>query len=143
MKKWMILGLLALVGADLSAREPLRVPSQELALAAEPTPLAPEAQGTPVAYSEYVVEAAPAISLYTNVRVRDARNIHPCAVSRIVQVNDPCDKCCKVFVEICAPPCANETVRCFRNGNRIRFCYGKYSVDVITRRNDIVVNYND
>ncbi len=44
MKKLMILGLLALVGADLSAREPLRVPSQELALAAEPT-LVPEVQG--------------------------------------------------------------------------------------------------
>ena len=144
MKKLMILGLLALLGADLSAREPLRVPSQELALAAEPT-LAPEPaapQGTPVPYSEYVVESAP-IELYQNVRVRDARNIHPCAVSKIVQVNDPCDNCCKVFVEICVPPCANETVRCFRHGNRLRFCYGKYSVDVITRRNDIVVNYND
>lgn len=144
MKKLMILGLLALVGADLSAREPLRLPSQELALAAEPT-LVPEAQaqGTPVPYAEYVVEAAPTITLYTNVRVRDAKNIHPCAVPKIVQVKDPCDECCKVFVEICVPPCANETVRCFRNGNRIRFCYGEHSVDVVTRRHDVVVNYND
>lgn len=144
MKKLLILGLLALLGADLSAREPLRVPSQELALAAEPT-LAPEpaaAQGTPVAYSEYVVEAAP-VRLYTNVRVRDTKNVAPCAVPKIVQVNDPCDNCCKVCIEICVPPCANETVRCFRNGNRVRFCYGQYSVDVTTRRNDIVVNYND
>ena len=148
MKKLLIVALLAaFVGADLSAREPLRVPANrgELALAAEPTLLVPvaEPQGTPVPYTEYVVEASPVIKLYTNVRVRDQKNIHPCAVSKIVQVVDPCDKCCKVFIEICVPPCANEAVRCYRNGDRLRFCYGNYSVDVTSRRYDVVVNYND
>ena len=148
MTKLLIVALLAaFTGANLSAREPLMVPAQggELALASEPTLLLPmaEPQGTPVPYAEYVVEASPVIELYTNVRVRDRKNIHPCAVSKIVQVVDPCDKCCKVFVEICVPPCANETVRCYRNGDRLRFCYGEYSVDVTTRRYDVVVNYND
>ncbi len=149
MKKLLIVALLAvLAGADLSAREPLLVQAQggELALAAEPTLLlpVPEAQGTPVPYTEYVVQQPTQVfPLYTNVKVLDRRNIHPCAVRKIVQVNDPCDKCCKVFVEICVPPCATETVRCYRNGNRLRFCYGQYSVDVTSRRHDVVVNYND
>ena len=148
MKKLLIVALLAvLAGADLSAREPLLVPTRggELAVAAEPTLVIPvaEPQGTPVLYTEYVVEASPVIELYTNVRVRDRKNVAPCAVSKIVQVNDPCDKCCKVFVEICVPPCACETVRCYRHGDRLRFCYGEYSVDVTSRRHDVVVNYND
>lgn len=147
MKKLMILGVLALVGADLSAREPLRVPAGgELALAAEPTLLVPvaEQQGTPVPYAQYIVEQpVKVVQLYQNVRVRDLKNVHPCAVTKIVSVPDPCDKCCRVNVEICVPPCANETVRCFRNGDRLRFCYGQYSVDVISRRRDVVVNYND
>lgn len=146
MKKMMILSLLALVVANLSAREPLHIQSQELALAAEPTLVmpVPDVQGTPVPYAEYlVVEPAPSIELFQRVRVRDSKNIHPCAVSKIVQVKDPCDKCCKVFIEICVPPCACETVRCFRDGDRIRFCYGKHTVDVTTRKNDVVVNYND
>lgn len=149
MKKLLILSMLAaLVGADLSAREPLRVPARsfELAMASEPTLLLPEAdpQGTPVPYTEYIVEQpSPVIPLYTNVRVRNHKNVHPCAVTKIVSIPNPCDKCCNVFVEICVPPCANETVRCFRHGDRLRFCYGKYSVDVISRRHDVVVNYND
>lgn len=147
MKKLMFLGVLALLSTQLIAREPLRVErGEELALANEPTPLQPvaDAQGTPVAYAEYAVaQPVPVIELYQNVRVRDARNVHPCAVKKIVSVPDPCDKCCRVCIEICVPPCENETVRCFRNGNRIRFCYGQYSVDVTSRRHDVVVNYND
>lgn len=147
MMKLMFVGVLALVCADLSAREPLRVPSGgELALAAEPTLLLPAAQeeGTPVPYAEYVVEQpVPVIQLYQNVRVRDQENVHPRAVSKIVSVPDPRDKCCRVNIEICVPPCANETVRCYRNGDRLRFCYGNYSVDIVSRRRDVVVNYND
>jgi hypothetical protein len=148
MKKLLTVALLALVCADLSAREPLRVPAggQELALAAEPTLLLPaaESQGTPVPYAEYVVEQpVRVLELYQNVKVRDRRNIHPGAVSKIVSIPNPCDKCCRVNVEICVPPCANEKVRCYREGDRLRFCYGKYSVDVISRRFDVVVDYND
>ena len=147
MKKLMILGMLALVAADLSAREPLRVPHDgQLAMAPEPTLLLPvaEEQGTPVPYSEYIVQQpVQVIRLYQNVRVRDSQNIHPCAVAKIVSIPDPRDKCCRVNIEICVPPCANESVRCFRQGDRLRFCYGRYSVDVISRRRDVVVNYND
>ncbi len=146
MKKVLFLGFLAILCAELSAREPLRVrASEQLALASEPTLLPiPEQQGTPVAYSEYVVEQpVQVIQLYQNVRVRDLKNVHPCAVRKIVSVPDPRDKCCRVCIEICVPPCENESVRCFRNGDRIRFCYGQYSVDVVSRRRDVVVNYND
>lgn len=146
MKKMMILGVLALLGANLSAREPLLVPSQELALAAEPTQVIPAAEekGTPVPYAEFAVQpSTETIKLYENVRVRDTKNIAPCAVPKIVQVKDPCDECCKIYVEICVPPCGCETVKCYRHGDRIRFIYGEYSVDVTTRRHDVVVNYND
>ena len=145
--KSMIVGVLALVCAELSAREPLRVPAGgELALAAEPTLLLPvaEEQGTPVPYSEYIVQQpVHIIQLYRNVRVRDRNNAHPQAVKKIVSVPDPRDKCSRVNIEICVPPCKNEMVRCFRNGDRLRFCYGQYSVDVLSRRRDVVVNYND
>lgn len=145
--KWLMLCLGCLAGAELSAREPLRVPpNDELALATEPTPLDPVADqaGTPVAYSEYVVERpVQYIQLYSNVRVRDRKNMHPNAVTKIVSIPDPCDKCRRVNVEICVPPCAAESVRCFKSGDRIRFCYGRYSVDVVSRRRDVVVNYND
>ena len=145
--KLTIVGVLALACAELSAREPLRIPAGgELALAAEPTLLLPvaEEQGTPVPYAEYVVEQpVQVIQLYRNVRVRDRHNVHPGGVRKIVSVPDPRDNCSRVNIEICVPPCANETVRCYRNGDRLRFCYGKYSVDVVSRRRDVVVNYND
>ena len=103
-----------------------------------------EEQGTPVPYAEYVVEQpVQVIQLYRNVRVRDRQNAHPGGVRKIVSVPDPRDKCSRVNIEICVPPCANETVRCYRNGDRLRFCYGRHSVDVISRRRDVVVNYND
>ena len=147
MKKLLILGVLALTSADLSAREPLLVPtSGQLAMAPEPTLIdaVPVEQGIPVAYSQYIVQQpVQVIQLYQNVRVRDLQNVHPNAVRKIISVPNPRDKCSRVNIEICVPPFANENVRCFRNGDRLRFCYGSHSVDVISRRRDVVVNYND
>ena len=53
------------------------------------------------------------VPLYRNVRYRDEKRVHPCAVPMVVMVQDPCwrdDKCdpCDqprcVAVQICVPP---------------------------------------
>lgn len=88
------------------------------------------------------------IALYPNVKYKDNRKAHPCAVKKIIQVNDPCGhanacgpEC--VFIEICVPPdCCNEKVRCRRHGDRLRFDYGKYKVDVRVKKGYIVVDYS-
>ncbi len=88
--------------------------------------------------------------LFTNVKYVDKREMHPCAVTKIIRVNapracnDPCDSCCGpkcVYIKICIPPCGCETVICRRQGNRIRYDYGKYVVDVRVKKNRIVVDY--
>ncbi|MEZ6121899.1 MAG: hypothetical protein R3C49_01845 [Planctomycetaceae bacterium] len=93
------------------------------------------------------VDSAP-IPLFTKVRYVDKREMHPCAVTKIVQVNNPCSSkhgctSCNdcVFIEICVPPCAREDVVCRRDGDRVRYDYGKYKVDIRVRRGYIVVDY--
>lgn len=83
------------------------------------------------------------IPLYTRVRVLRPRNIAPCAVSKIVSVPDPCNPCNVVFLEICVPPCACETIECRPHMNRTVFNYGKYSVRVTERHGTLVVSYDD
>lgn len=91
-------------------------------------------------------DEAPA-TLFTNVRYTSTRKAHPCAVERIIRINDPCGSkhsCCEecVYIKICVPPCSGEdVVRCRRNGDRLRFYYGKYRVDVRVRKGYVVVDY--
>jgi hypothetical protein len=86
---------------------------------------------------------APMVPLYSNVIVRDARNIAPCAVKKIVAVPDPCNPCCCVYVCICVPPCACESVYCSPHKDRVVFDYGQYAVKITARRDMLVVNYDD
>ena len=94
------------------------------------------------------VESCP-IPLYTNVKYTDRHEMAPCAISRIIAVKDPCaskDSCCGpqcVFIEICVPPCGCELVSCRRNGDRIRYDYGKYAIDVRVKKGYIQVDYQD
>ena len=94
------------------------------------------------------------VPLYRNVRYRDERRVHPCAVPMVVMVQDPCwrdDKCdpCDqprcVAVQICVPPCSvcPPRVTCNRNGTHVRYDYGKYAVDIRSHRNGCVtVDYD-
>ncbi|MEZ6127939.1 MAG: hypothetical protein R3C59_04610 [Planctomycetaceae bacterium] len=95
------------------------------------------------------VDHAP-IPLFTRVKYVDLREKHPHAVTKIVAVNNPCkglrpcETCAEdcVYIEICVPPCdCNEDVRCRRGGDRVRYDYGKYKVDIRVRRGYIVVDY--
>jgi len=83
------------------------------------------------------------LPLYNRVRVVQARKIAPCAVSKIVSVPDPCNPCQVVFVEICVPPCACETIECHPRKNRTVFNYGKYAVKVTERHGTLVINYDN
>jgi len=92
---------------------------------------------------------APTVELYQNVKVRGERNIAPCAKPIIVQVPDPCacqSACCPtpcVNVQICVPECGCPCVKVTRCGNKVTYDYGKYSVDVVSARGRVVVDYDD
>ena len=85
--------------------------------------------------------------LFTDVKVKGRRSIHPCAVKKIIRVNSPCPDagCCGpqcVFIEVCAPPCeCDEKIRCRRDGDLVKYNYGKYGFDVKVRKGVIVVDY--
>ncbi|WP_010584743.1 hypothetical protein [Schlesneria paludicola] len=87
------------------------------------------------------------LELFQDVRYRSTRNIAPCAVPTVVQVPDPCnrDRCCKtcVNVQICVPPCEPCDIKVTRDGNRVRYDYGKYNVVIRTVGNHVVVHYGD
>jgi hypothetical protein len=115
-----------------------------------PTPLSNEVQyNGPVGQLPVVTMTNPV--LFSCVKYRATRNIAPCAVPIIVQVPDPCaprDRCgCTVRpcvnVEICVPACGCPNVCVTRNGNKTRYDYGKYAVNVVTHNGRIVVDYDD
>jgi hypothetical protein len=85
--------------------------------------------------------------LYTNVKYKDLDEMSPCAMPKIIAVKDPCDDgCCGpkcVYIQICVPTCGCELISCKRNGDRIRYDYGKYAIDVRVKRNHIEVDYQD
>jgi hypothetical protein len=110
-----------------------------------------QADVQPVPDPSYVLpapSAAPVVGapivMYSNVRYRAERNIAPCAVSKIVSVADPCNPGCCVNVEICVPPCECECVKVSKCGTKVKYDYGKYAVDITSRRTGaIVVSYHD
>ncbi|QDT42921.1 hypothetical protein Pan241w_30160 [Gimesia alba] len=110
------------------------------AIAPEPMP-----ELTPQPYKHHV--ASHAIPLFDCVKYKRPRNIAPCSNPKLVTIVDPCApkrSCCEpgcVAVEICAPACACECVRCSKDGRRKVFDYGKYSVVVESRRGKVTVTY--
>ena len=89
------------------------------------------------------------VEIYQNVRYRGERNIAPCAKPIIVQIPDPCackTACCLtpcVNVQICVPECGCPCVKVTRCGDKVCYDYGKYSVNVISARGRVIVDYND
>ena len=99
----------------------------------------------------FVDPASMGVPLYTNVKYKDLDEMSCCAQPKIIAVKDPCacedDCCCSapkcVYIQICVPPCGCELISCRRNGDRIRYDYGQYAVDVRVRRDHIEVDYQD
>jgi hypothetical protein len=88
-----------------------------------------------------VIDGAP-IAMYGNVRYKDRKNIHPCAVPTIVQVPDPCNPACCVGVEVCLPP-GEPCVTTARGGRKVKYDYGKYGVEIVARGRRLIVDYDD
>lgn len=87
-------------------------------------------------------------SVFARVKYTDVHEMSPCAKPKLIMVRNPCadEDCCQpamVCIEICVPTCACEEVTCRRFGNRIRYDYGKYAVDVRIKRDYIQVDYQD
>jgi|GEM_PF-1389478 hypothetical protein len=113
----------------------------------QPTPTPdPAFSAYPVPMQSYPVVAQP-LELFPDVRYRAQRNIAPCAVPSIIQVPNPCikDRCCKtcVNVEVCVPPCEAKKICVTRDGNKVRYDYGRYAVVVKVVGNHVVVHYED
>lgn len=88
--------------------------------------------------------------LYDCVRYKNLGKIAPCAEPMIISIKDPCapkkPNCCEpircVNVKICVPPCDCPKVKITRHGSKIRYDFGKYAVDVISRNGEILVDYD-
>jgi hypothetical protein len=131
--------LLGQQGTDLPMPAPLGTPTL--------SPVPETVYSGPV--GQLPVVTAPNAELFSCVKVRSPRNIAPCAVPIIVQVPDPCtprNSCCPrpcVNVQICVPACGCPNVCVTRNGNRVRYDYGKYSVTVVSLNGRVIVDYDD
>ena len=103
------------------------------------------------------VATGQAIELFTCVEIDDADEMHPCAVSKIIMVPDPCAckdacGCCApkcVAIKICVPPaceCAcgdTPKITCKHDGRKQKYDYGKYSVEIEVKDGYVEVEYDD
>lgn len=113
----------------------------------------PETPGVPISGMStsqvYELHAAPAIPLFTKVKYEDLDDMAPCAQPKIVLVRNPCTDPCRgcpadlVAIQICVPTSCCELVSCRRNGDRIRYDYGEYQVDIKIKKGYIEVEYED
>ncbi|MEX2287618.1 MAG: hypothetical protein WD648_11050 [Planctomycetaceae bacterium] len=129
-----------------------------------PAPAAAGEEGPPGAHAEPMpmptqprIEPMPdgvhgpmdAVQLYDCVKYEDLDNIHPCAVTKIVAVPDPCqsdcDRCCAryVYVQICVPPCECPEIKNSHHGKKVKYDYGKYEVEITSKKGTIYVDYDD
>ena len=44
---------------------------------------------------------------------------------------------------ICVPPCGCETVKVSKDGRKVTYDYGKYSIDIRVKKDHIEVDYQD
>jgi len=113
-------------------------------------------QTEPMPYSQ--IEPLPAgvpggvdfMELYHRVKYEDKHNIHPCAVTKIVRVMDPCydpRACCEprcVYVQICVPPCGcPPKIKVSRRGRKVKYDYGEYEVELVSKKGTVYVDYDD
>lgn len=89
------------------------------------------------------------VALYENVKYRDVRKIHPCAIPMVVQVADPCKDPCNtcgpqcVNVQICVPPCECPKIKCRRHGDKVIYDFGRYEVSLTSVRGMVIVDYDN
>jgi len=139
-------------GPELFVQGPTLQPIPEPQPAGSRPAASTPAASAPVAGSQPVLAQGNVITLYPNVRYKDECKMAPCAVPQIVFVKDPClsgprNRCCEpqcVAVQICVPPCSTcpPKVVCRRGGEYVRYDFGKYAVEIRSRRGCITVDYD-
>lgn len=142
--------LMKLAGLSLAIIAAAPVSAVDLTpIPAAPGTILPAPQPHIVPDGPVYVDAAPE-PLFECVKYVDKHEMHPCAVPKIIRVNNPCldkhncNSCCEppcVYVQICVPPCGCEEVKCKKHGDKVRYDYGKYAVDVRVKKGFIVVDY--
>lgn len=151
-QSWFLLSVLMLTGLvqgqDLAPIPDLHVPQIPYSHGEEMIDNHSVGHPIMVEPSTYVDASEYLGTLFTRVKYTDLHEKFPHAVSKIITVKNPCrnEDCCEpetVCIEICVPPCACEKVTCRVFGNRIRYDYGKYAVDVRIKRGYIQVDYQD
>ncbi len=157
MKKFVCAAVAAMGVLTASAAFAIDGPSLTAQAPLQPVPDAVSIQPVPSLAATQVPGAAPvpvqsvAIPLFQCVKYKDERKIAPCAVPMIVLVRDPCAKCCDrcatppcVAVQICVPPCSTCPPRivCRRNGEYVKYDFGKYRVEIRSRNGVVKVDYD-
>lgn len=97
--------------------------------------------------------AASAGGLYHCVKVKDPDHIACCAKPIVVEIVDPCWKpdpcnpCCKapcVKVQICVPDqCCPPKETCSKDGKHKKWDFGKYAVEVRSKKGYVEVDYDN
>ncbi|HUG90574.1 MAG TPA: hypothetical protein VML55_07065 [Planctomycetaceae bacterium] len=114
----------------------------EWPLIPEPMPLIPGSAGS--------LPPSP-IELFRHVKYDDTDEAHPCGVMRLVAVKDPrscrraCDCCVTrlVLVEVCVPPSGSPKVKVSRDGRKVELDYGKYEIEIESKKGYVEVEYDD
>lgn len=91
------------------------------------------------------------VALEPHVQIKDACEVAPHAVPVIVAVRNPhlgrfrSHGCIEslVYVEVLVPPCPPQRVRVSACKTKIRLDFGEYEVDIISRNNCVVIDYDN
>ena len=139
------LGLLLLAGTTAAAGQEGLQPVPEVPVYSAP---AAPIYGGPAHYGHQHQYEYQEVELYNRVKYKDHDEMAPCAVTKVIQVNNPhrrghCYGPDCVFVEICVPGGVCERVKVSKGGDRIRYDYGDYKVDVRVKKGYVEVDYQD
>ena len=158
-----VCGLLAASALSTQAQEPTPLSLQTAyqlppAPAGTPTPIESNTAAPAKVPAPVVIQNAqpviPMIELYNRVEYEDTKHMHPCAVPKIVRVLDtrrvyrnPCATCPPVrryvFIKIMVPPYPCSRVKVRKHGSKIKYYYGKYDIEIESKRGIVNVEYDE
>jgi hypothetical protein len=133
MRVYSLLALLALAGAAVADDQPpLPIPDTPPTPA---TPIVPVPDLPPVSGEPIV--------LYDRVEVEDRDNIPRSAVPVVISIPDPCAPGCCRYIEVCVIPDCEPRIHTSPSGRKIEYDYGEFEIEIVNRKDCVVVNYDD